>query len=229
MLPDGRIAYRLRAPWRKDQTHRVMAPVEFIARLAALVPPPRHPLIQFQGVFATNSAWRGSMVPAATNSSTEPCGAHTKPQSPTVQPNTAKEEAPRGGGPAPPTPTLAVATPIASAAPPSVAHAAAPRWIDWATLLKRVYDIDALACPCGGRLRFKEVVDERDHAAKILHRLGLPTEPPIIARARAPTDDDPPDPQTWIVRLSRRELACLSAARTQAEVTACNSGIPHDP
>jgi hypothetical protein len=28
--------------------------------------------------------------------------------------------------------------------------------IDWATLLRRVYDIDALACPCGGRLRFTD-------------------------------------------------------------------------
>jgi hypothetical protein len=28
--------------------------------------------------------------------------------------------------------------------------------IDWAALLKRIYDVDALACPCGGRLRSQE-------------------------------------------------------------------------
>ena len=61
-----------------------------------------------------------------------------------------------------------------SAPTPSSAGVTTPRWIDWATLLKRVYDIDALACPCGGRLRFKEVIDEHERAAKILRRLGLP-------------------------------------------------------
>lgn len=198
VLPDGRIAYRLKAPWRKDQTHRVMAPVEFIARLAALVPPPRHPLIQFQGVFAPNSAWRSSVVPAATHRTTEPCSADTKPPNPTAHPTATCGGKSDAAEPEPPASALPADTPVAPAPPPRVAHAAAPRWIDWATLLKRVYDIDVLACPCGGRLRFKEVIDEREHAAKILRRLGLPAEPPIIARARAPTDDDPPDPQTWI-------------------------------
>ena len=61
-LPDGRLAYALRKPWGR-QTHRVMAPLEFMARLAALVPPPRHPLIRFHGVFAPHSQWRGFVVP----------------------------------------------------------------------------------------------------------------------------------------------------------------------
>lgn len=48
-----------------------------------------------------------------------------------------------------------------------------------------------------GRLRFKEVIDDREHAARILRRLGLPTQPPIIARARAPTDDDCQFAASW--------------------------------
>lgn len=42
MLDDGRLCYRI-----KD-THqvRLMTPVQFLARLAALVPPPRHPLLR---------------------------------------------------------------------------------------------------------------------------------------------------------------------------------------
>jgi hypothetical protein len=66
--------------------------------------------------------------------------------------------------------------------------------IDWATLLKRVYDLDALACPCGGRLRFVEVVTEAERARALLEQLGLHTAPPV-ARARSPTLDPDPAPE----------------------------------
>jgi putative transposase len=42
VLPNGFVAYALRKPWGK-QTHRVLTPLDFLARLAALIPPPRHP------------------------------------------------------------------------------------------------------------------------------------------------------------------------------------------
>jgi len=32
--------------------------------------------------------------------------------------------------------------------------------IDWATLLRRVHDVDALQCARGGRLKFKQVVTD---------------------------------------------------------------------
>jgi hypothetical protein len=57
VLGDGRIAYAIRKPWG-NETHRVMSPLQFLARLAALIPPPRHPLIRFYGVFAPHSSWR---------------------------------------------------------------------------------------------------------------------------------------------------------------------------
>jgi hypothetical protein len=70
--------------------------------------------------------------------------------------------------------------------------------IDWATLLKRVYDVDALACPCGGRLKFVEVVTEADRARELLGELGLDLSAPTVARARSPTDDfDPAPPDDW--------------------------------
>jgi Putative transposase len=40
VLRAGRIAYRLKVP-RKGRTHRIMAPMEFMGRLAALIPRPR--------------------------------------------------------------------------------------------------------------------------------------------------------------------------------------------
>ncbi|WP_437901692.1 transposase [Sorangium sp. So ce124] len=46
LLPDGRIAYRLRRPRRNGATHLVLEPIAFMARLAALIPPPRYPLLR---------------------------------------------------------------------------------------------------------------------------------------------------------------------------------------
>ncbi len=43
----------------------------------------------------------------------------------------------------------------------------------------------ALACSnCGGRLRFIALIQEPEAIHKILSHLGLPTEPPRVARAR---------------------------------------------
>jgi hypothetical protein len=66
VLPDGRVAYRIKKPWRPGQTHRLMTPLEFLARLAALVPPPRFPLVRFHGVFAPHSKQRVLVVPGKT-------------------------------------------------------------------------------------------------------------------------------------------------------------------
>ena len=48
-LPGGRLAYRIKKV-RGGAKTRVMTPVELLARLAALVPPPRYPLVRYHGV-----------------------------------------------------------------------------------------------------------------------------------------------------------------------------------
>jgi hypothetical protein len=40
-----------------------MQPVELLARLLALIPPPRHPLLRFHGALAPHSSWRKNVVP----------------------------------------------------------------------------------------------------------------------------------------------------------------------
>ena len=63
LLPDGRVSYRLRRAWN-DGTHTlVFEPLEFIEKLAALVPPPRAHLVSYHGVFGPNAAWRSAIVP----------------------------------------------------------------------------------------------------------------------------------------------------------------------
>jgi hypothetical protein len=54
-LKDGRIAYLLKTP-RRGKTHRVMTPVEFLGRLAILVPPPYFPLVRYHGVLGARSS-----------------------------------------------------------------------------------------------------------------------------------------------------------------------------
>ena len=53
----------MKTPWRDGTTHLVMSPLEFMQRLAALVPRPRLHLIRFHGVLAPNAKLRARVVP----------------------------------------------------------------------------------------------------------------------------------------------------------------------
>ena len=59
----GQVIYRFKQPFRDGTTHVVLDPMDFIARLAALVPRPRLNLTRFHGVFAPNCKHRKSVVP----------------------------------------------------------------------------------------------------------------------------------------------------------------------
>lgn len=64
LSPQGRVRYQLKTPWRNGTTHVEFEPVEFIARLAALVPPPRAHLTRFHGIFAPNATLRAQLTPS---------------------------------------------------------------------------------------------------------------------------------------------------------------------
>ena len=61
--PGGNIRYELKTPYRDGTTHVIFEPLDFIARLAALVPPPRLNLTRYHGVFAPNSHHRAFVTP----------------------------------------------------------------------------------------------------------------------------------------------------------------------
>jgi hypothetical protein len=63
LTSNGNIRYRLKTPYRDGTTHVVLEPLDFLARLAALVPPPRVNLTRYHGVFAPNSRWREKVTP----------------------------------------------------------------------------------------------------------------------------------------------------------------------
>ena len=64
ITPADNIRYQLKTPYRDGTTHVIFEPVDFLARLAALVPKPRVNLTRFHGVFATNSHFRSEVTPA---------------------------------------------------------------------------------------------------------------------------------------------------------------------
>jgi hypothetical protein len=67
-------------------------------------------------------------------------------------------------------------------------YAASPR-VDWATLLRRSFHVDVLRCAaCGCSLRILGEVTESGLVRLVLEAIRLPTEAPLAARARDPTD-----------------------------------------
>ena len=62
----GQVALKLKTPYRDGTSHIVMSPLEFMQRLAALVPRPRLHLIRFHGGLAPNAKLRAAIVPIPT-------------------------------------------------------------------------------------------------------------------------------------------------------------------
>jgi len=65
------------------------------------------------------------------------------------------------------------------------------RYIEWADLLKRTFDVDALQCPkCFGRMKLIAMIEQPEVIEKILDHLGLPTEKPCALPARSPPENE---------------------------------------
>jgi hypothetical protein len=64
LTAQGHIRYALKTPYRDGTTHVIFEPLDFLARLAALVPSPGVNLTRYHGVFAPNHRLRAQIVPA---------------------------------------------------------------------------------------------------------------------------------------------------------------------
>jgi hypothetical protein len=160
---DGKIVVTLKTPWRDGTDTLVLTPHQFMQRLVALVPAPRANLTRYHGVFAPNSKWRKQIVPHRKQEQLDLLDAETGHPKPPPQPDATKSRA---------------------------AHSTRPDNYDWATLLRRVFEIDVTTCvDCGGPTKIISTITQPDVVKKILEHLGLPTRPPRF-EARGP----PPDP-----------------------------------
>ena len=163
----GQVVLKLKTPWRDGTTHLVMSPLEFMQRLAALVPRPRLHLIRFgvritslrevsgpplreHGVLAPNAKLRALVVPQVVPQESEPAAQPAKPAE--CEARCARHR---------------------------------PVRLGWARLLKRVFDLDLEHCPnCSGELRIIAAILEQPVIEKILMHLGLQARAPPRAPAR---------------------------------------------
>jgi len=168
-----------------DAADRDGRELEFLARISAVIPPPRHPLVRYFGVFGPNCSWRKLCVPHVIDVQPRSTTTLRAPGShkPATDNNAALRSEIRKA-------SALSADPMSESDTANRASPAVDRWrLDWATLLRRTYDLDVLTCPCGGRLKAVELVTESERAKELLEQFGMPTKSPPIARARSPDWD----------------------------------------
>lgn len=72
LTASGQVRYGLKTPYRDGTTHIVLEPLDLMARLAALVSPPRMHLTRYHGVFAPHSKLRAAVTPAGRGKGKKP-------------------------------------------------------------------------------------------------------------------------------------------------------------
>ena len=175
LTPDGLVLVTLKSEWHDGTTHLLFTPVELLEKLAALTPRPRINLVIYHGILAPRARARARAV------------AHGAPaRSPGEPLPTAADN--RGTEPSRPAADGSVTAPPEDARDAKVpTPPAKPRDWKWAELMRRVFDLDVLACPrCGGRMCVIATIEAADVLRRILGHLGLPTDPPAALPARPP-------------------------------------------
>jgi hypothetical protein len=154
-----------------DELH--LTPLELIARIAALVPPPRTHRHRYFGVLAPNSPLRPAVTALAQDAVVQPAQVQAEPASTGA---VAGAAAPEAGNP-----LLTQAEPTQPVQPKRPAHYL------WAVLIARIYEVFPLVCPiCGGQMRIIAFITYSADIRQILEHIGVETEPPRITPARGP-------------------------------------------
>jgi hypothetical protein len=148
-----------------------LTPHELIARIAALVPPPRTHRHRYFGVLAPNSPLRPAVTALAQDAAVQPAEVQAEPAS------TAAGEGARGVSNSLPT----------QAEPAQPVSAKRPAHYLWAVLIARIYEVFPLLCPiCGGQMRIIAFITYSADIRQILDHIGVDAEPPRITPARGP-------------------------------------------
>jgi hypothetical protein len=172
LTADGQVRLALRHSWADGTTHVVFDPVEFLGRLAVLVPRPRVNLILYYGVLGARAAWRPEVVPRPPSGQDRAAPDPMNGASATATPDTAQSRA-RGQCWAAlrkrtfPPPPFGLRRGLAVA------------------LRAKAGGFDVLDCPrCGGRLRLIALIEQATAIGRILRHLGLSTNRPVARPVR---------------------------------------------
>ena len=85
LLGNGNVQLRLKTAWNDGTTHLEFEPLDFMSKLAALVPPPRTHLVRYAGVFAPNHKLRKWVIPKPPEKAVAECDGHTAKTPPKPQ------------------------------------------------------------------------------------------------------------------------------------------------
>ena len=72
VIGDGRVKYGFRHVWRDGTCGVLLDPLDFLARLAALIPPPKFHTLRYHGVLAAHAKDRARVVPGPAPEPSEP-------------------------------------------------------------------------------------------------------------------------------------------------------------
>jgi hypothetical protein len=150
VLPDGRLLYRLRHRWRNGATHVVFEPLEFVAKLAALVPAPMSNLVRYHGLLSPAARWRSAIVPSTPEAEAE----HHDGCSAGKQPDRSEKSK------------------------PGCSHPRNYSWAELMKRVWELDVLKCDRC--GGRMRILAAIHSPDAIRGILECLGLPTRTPPI-------------------------------------------------
>jgi len=165
---DGCVEVAFRKPWRDGTRAVVLTAEDLLARLCAMVPPPRFHLTRYAGVLASNAAMRAEVVPGrakeverngVTNDDAQR-ELFGEERAQLLEENDSEKK---------------------------------PTRHPWAWLLKRVFAVEVLVCVhCAGKLRLVEIATEAGAIKRIIRderrRRG---EPVSEMEARAPPRGPP--------------------------------------
>ncbi len=152
---DGQVRVHFKKPNRFGATYAQMSPHTFLARLWALVPPPRAHTVVYYGVLSAHQGLRSAVVP---------CGEEPAPESKQLGLFVR-----RGHIELPATTTLLEAE----------LGDAAPSRLSWMTLLARVFRIDISVCArCSGPMRVTRAFTTPEDIAGELHGARPPPRGP---------------------------------------------------
>jgi hypothetical protein len=211
LTDDGQVLYRMKRTFSDGTSAIQFTPRDFVARLCALVPPPRFNMTRYHGIFAAHARGRFALTGRGLHDHPPDAAGRIAPSAATSR---------ETGAPGASVPPLAAAPLAVSAAPgepapagssnpavdPPPPHAPAPdylagpddpervRRLTWAHLMKRAFASDVLTCPrCGGEMRLIAVIEDPAVIEKVLTHLGLwqrgpPRQRYVVAK---PADREP--------------------------------------
>lgn len=193
-LDSQTLAYALPRPRSDGRTSLLMTPLDLMAHLASLIPPPRRHRIHYMGVLAPNSSMREKVVASAGPSAAlferlcqaqQRMGLSGNPRSESAGPRTDHTET--AAPPDPPDPATVAKQQARKDATKTGRRAS----YLWAMLIARVYEALPLLClRCGQPMKIIAFITEKPTVDRFLRHTGEPTDPPPLSPARDPPQAD---------------------------------------